>query len=76
VISDKQEFAVPVSALRMLVDVLVHMAEGNAVVIVSIRAELISQQAPDFPNVSWPHLAALLESNELPYPKAGTYRRV
>ena len=76
VIDDKQDITVPVSALRLLVDILAQMAEGNAVTIMPIHAELTTQQAADFLNVSRPHLVGLLERNELAYRKVGTHRRI
>ncbi len=66
----------PTSALRLLVDILAELADGNAVKVVSIQAELTTQQAAQLLNVSRPHVVKLLTDGVLRFHKAGKHRRV
>ena len=66
----------PVSALRLLVNVLTQLGEGNTVKLVPIHAELTTQEGADMLNISRPTFVKLLDNGALPYTKAGNRRKV
>lgn len=75
-LDDGQELVLPRSATRLIVHLLTEMAQGNAVTIIPIHANLTTQEAADYLNVSRPYLIGLLETGKIEYHKTGTHRRV
>lgn len=66
----------PARAVGLIYEVLEAMANRTPMSLIPYDAELTTQQAADYLNVSRPHLIRQLEANRLPYRKVGSHRRV
>jgi excisionase family DNA binding protein len=75
-LEDGRVLTLPVAAARLLEHLLTEMAHGNAVTLIPVHAELTTQEAADYLNVSRPYLVRLLEENAIRFHKVGTHRRI
>ena len=66
----------PSAVKTLLTHLLTEMSRGNAVTIIPIHAELTTQEAATFLNVSRPHLICLLKKGQIPFHMTGTHRKI
>lgn len=52
------------------------LKRGNGISLVQLHAELTTAEAAELLNVSQPHLIKILDSENIPYHRVGTHRRV
>ena len=67
---------IPLSALKLLGDILKAMSEGKLISIVPIATEITTQAAAEFLGCSRPHLVKLLEEGKIEFTKVGKHRRI
>ena len=67
---------IPLSALRLLSDILKAMGEGKLISIVPMAAEVTTQAAAELLGCSRPHLVKLLEEGKIDFTKVGKHRRI
>ena len=71
-----EKIELPAVAVHLLIDVLSTLADGNAVSLIPIHAELTTQEAAQILGTSRPYLIKLLEKNQIPFRLVGSHRRI
>jgi len=71
-----ERIELPAEVFTVLREVVLAMAEGEAVTVAPHHQTLTTQEAADLLGVSRPTLVRLLEQGKIPYEQPGPYRRV
>lgn len=72
----EEKIRIPISALRLLADILKQISQGNPISIVPIATEMTTQAAAELLGCSRPHVVRLLEEGKIPFTKVGRHRRI
>jgi excisionase family DNA binding protein len=66
----------PARAVQLILQLLLAMKDRTPVSIIPYNAELTTQQAADYLNVSRPYLISVIDSGDLPHRMVGRHRRI
>lgn len=71
-----EKIKIPLSALKLLGDILKAMGQGKTISIVPLATEVTTQAAAEMLGCSRPHIVKLLEDGKIPFVKVGKHRRI
>ena len=70
------KIVLPLSALKLLEEILKNMSQGKIFSIVPVATEVTTQKAAEILGCSRPHLIKILEEGKIPITKVGRHRRI
>jgi len=73
---EEDTIKIPVSALQHLNTIMNLIAEGKAITVNPVDAEITTQEAADILLVSRPYVVKLLENGKIPFRMVGSHRRI
>jgi len=73
---EQKNVTLPVSAFKLLINILTEMSEGNAITLTPVHAELTTQEAANILNVPHVYLVGLLDAKKIPYRKVGARKKI
>lgn len=71
-----EKIKIPLSALKLLGDILKAMGQGKLISLVPIATEVTTQAAAEILGCSRPHFVKLLEEGKIAFTKVGKHRRI
>ena len=72
----QERIRIPLSALKLLAQILKETSQGKPVSIVPIATEVTTQAAAEMLGCSRPHIVKLLETGKIKFTKVGKHRRI
>jgi excisionase family DNA binding protein len=72
----QQRIRIPLSALKVLAQILKETSQGKPVSIVPVATEVTTQAAAEILGCSRPHVVKLLDTGQIKFTKVGKHRRI